>query len=128
MTPADTNPAGMTPGPEVDGRPTWYGAKADAEAAGMTETRRWTNSEWSGIGGRSAAAIVQARYPLPATPKTERVHWSEAVYREDPYGGVIKWVTKVAGSEPRVYFIGGGCMDVTSPDGTVEVLVEDGES
>ena len=72
--------------------------------------------------------IVQARYPLPPKPKTERVYWWEAVDRTDPSNRVIKWVTKVTGSEPRVYFAGCGWTEVSSPDGTVEVLAEDGES
>ena len=124
---ATPTPAGMTPGPEVDGRPTWYGTARDAEAAGMTEGRCWTKYKWIHVGVRDAAAIVQARYPLPK-PKTERVYWWETVGRTDPNDGVIKWVTKVIGSEPRVYFAGCGWLEVSSPDGTVEVLAEDGES
>ncbi len=125
---AAPNPEGMTPGPEVDGRPTWYGTARDAEVAGMTETRGWTNGEWIPVGNLDAVSIVQARYPLPPKPRTVRVHWSEAVDREDPHDGVIWVAQKFAGSEPRVYFTGGGWMDVESADGTVEVLVEDGES
>ena len=124
----DANPEGMTPGPEVDGRPTWYGTAKDARVAGMTEVRVRTNGKWSFVGLWPAASIVQARYPLPPKPKTERVHWWVSVGRKDPNGGVIKWVTKVVGSEPRVYFAGCGWTEVSSSDGTVEVLAEDGES
>ena len=120
----DANPEGMTPGPVVDGRPTWYGSSDDARAAGMTEARGWTSDTWSGIGSWPLDEIVQARYPLPK-PKTERVYWWEAVDRTDPSNRVIKWVTKVTGSEPRVYFAGCGWLEVSSPDGTVEVLAED---
>ena len=42
----DATPAGMTPGPEVDGGPTWYGTAKDAKAAGMTEARIRTNYKW----------------------------------------------------------------------------------
>mgnify|MGYP001238719566 CR=1 FL=1 len=125
---APATPEGMSPGPVVDGRPTWYGTGGDAQVAGMTEARVWTNGKWSFVGLWPAASIVQARYPLPPKPKTERVHWWEAAGREDPNDGVIKWVTKVVGSEPRVYFAGCGWTEVSSPDGTVEVLAEDGES
>ena len=31
----DSNPEGMTPGPEVGGRPTWHGTAKDAQAAGQ---------------------------------------------------------------------------------------------
>lgn len=121
-------PAGMTPGPEVDGRPTWYGTARDAEVAGMDENRGWTNGKWSFVGLWDATAIVQARYPLPPKPKTERVYWWVSVGREDPHDRRIVKVEKVAGWKPLVYFTGGGFMDVSSPDGTVEVLAEDGES
>ncbi len=121
-------PEGMSPGPEVDGRPTWYGTARDAEAAGMTEARVRTNGKWSFVGLWPAASIVQARYPLPPKPKTVRVHWSVADGREDPHDGEIIRVEKIPGLMPRVNFAGGGWMDVTSPDGTVEVLAEDGES
>lgn len=124
----DANPAGMTPGPEVDGRPTWYGTAKDARVAGMTEARGWTGDGWSYIGRWSWDEIVQARYPLPPKPKTVRVHWSVADGREDPHDGEIIRVEKIPGLMPRVNFAGGGWMDVTSPDGTVEVLAEDGES
>ncbi len=124
----DANPEGMTPGPEVDGRPTWYGAARDAEVAGMTEGRCWTKYAWTHVGDWPAASIVQARYPLPPKPKTVRVHWSVADGREDPHDGEIIRVEKIPGLMPRVNFAGGGWMDVTSPDGTVEVLAEDGES
>ena len=121
----DANPEGMTPGPEVDGRPTWYGTAKDAQAAGMTECRGLAESCWAGSNQWHSRAIVQARYPLPPKPKTERVYWWETVGRTDPNDGVIKWVTKVTGSEPRVYFAGCGWLEVMSPDGTVEVLAED---
>ena len=124
----DATPAGMTPGPEVDGGPTWYGTAKDAKAAGMTEARIRTNYKWIHVDDWVAEVIVQARYPLPPKPKTERVYWWVSVGRKDPNGGVIKWVTKVVGSEPRVYFAGCGWLEVMSPDGTVEVLAEDGES
>ena len=124
---APATPEGMTPGPVVDGRPTWYGSSDDARAAGMTEARGRPDDGWSYVGHWAWATIVQARYPLPK-PKTERVHWWEAVGRKDPNDGVIKWVTKVIGSEPRVYFAGCGWLEVSSPDGTVEVLAEDDES
>ena len=124
----DANPEGMTPGPEVDGRPTWYGAARDAEVAGMTEGRCWTKYAWTHVGDWPAASIVQARYPLPPKPKTERVHWSVADGREDPHDGEIIRVEKIPGLMPRVNFAGGGHMHVTSPDGTVEVLAKDGES
>lgn len=125
---APATPAGMTPGPEVDGRPTWYGTARDAEVAGVTEGRCWTSDAWTHVGARNAAAVVQARYPLPPKPKTERVHWWEAVGRTDPNGREIVTAQKVAGWKPQVRLVGGGLMDVTSPDGTVEVLAEDGES
>ena len=124
----DANPAGMTPGPEVDGGPTWYGTARDAEAAGMTEARVRTDGEWTHVDVWALDAIAQARYPLPPKPKTERVYWWVSVGRTDPSNRVIKWVTKVTGSEPRVYFAGCGWTEVSSPDGTVEVLAEDGES
>ena len=124
----DATPAGMTPGPEVDGGPTWYGTAKDAKAAGMTEARRKTNDEWSYVGIFGLSTIVQARYPLPPKPKTERVHWSVADGREDPHDGEIIRVEKIPGLMPRVNFAGGGHMEVTSSDGTVEVLAEDGES
>lgn len=123
----DANPDGMTPGPEVGGRPTWYGTAKDARVAGMTDARCWTKYKWTHVDDLGATAIVQARYPLPK-PKTERVYWWEAVGRTDPNDAVIKWVTKVVGSEPRVYFAGCGWTEVSSSDGTVEVLAEDGES
>ena len=128
MPTEDATPAGMTPGPEVDGRPTWYGTARDAEAAGMTEGRGWTKYAWTHVGDRKATAIVQARYPLPPKPKTERVRWWECAGREDPHDGEIIRVEKIPGLMPRVNFAGGGHMDVESPDGTVEVLAEDGES
>ena len=118
----------MSPGPEVDGRPTWYGTARDAKVAGMTEARGWTRDGWSYVGCWTSDEIVQARYPLPPKPKTERVHWWEAVGRTDPHDGEIIRVGKVAGWKPLVHFAGGGCKDVTSPDGTVEVLAKDGES
>jgi hypothetical protein len=124
----DANPEGMTPGPEVDGRPTWYGTARDAEVAGMTEGRCWTKYAWTHVGDWDAAAIVQARYPLPPKPKTVRVHWSVAVGRTDPHGREIVTVQKVAGWKPQVRFVGCGWLEVSSPDGTVEVLAEDGES
>ena len=124
----DANPEGMTPGPEVDGRPTWYGTAKDARVAGMTEVRVRTNGKWSFVGLWPAASIVQARYPLPPKPKTVRVHWSVADGREDPHDGEIIRVEKIPGLMPRVNFAGGGHMHVTSPDGTVEVLAKDGES
>ena len=118
----------MKPGPEVDGRPTWYGTARDAEVAGMTEARGWTNGEWIPVGNWDAAAIVQARYPLPPKPKTERVHWWEAVGRTDPNGREIIRVAKVDGWKPLVHFVDSAHMAVESPDGTVEVLAKDGES
>ena len=124
----DANPEGMTPGPEVDGRPTWYGTAKDAQVAGMTEVRGYAGDAWSKVNYWSSAAIVQTRYPLPPKPKTERVHWSVADGREDPHDGEIIRVEKIPGLMPRVNFAGGGHMHVTSPDGTVEVLAEDGES
>ena len=124
----DANPEGMSPGPEVDGRPTWYGTAKDARVAGMTVVRVRTNGKWSFVGLWPAASIVQARYPLPPKPKTERVHWSVADGREDPHDGEIIRVEKIPGLMPRVNFAGGGHMHVTSPDGTVEVLAKDGES
>ena len=124
----DANPEGMTPGPEVDGRPTWYGTARDAEAAGMTEARVRTDGEWTHVDVWALDAIAQARYPLPPKPKTERVHWSVAVDRTDPSNREILRVEKVAGSGPWVYFAGCGWLEVSSPDGTVEVLAEDGES
>ena len=123
-----TNPAGMTPGPEVDGRPTWYGTARDAEVAGMTEARARTNGEWIHVGILGLSAIVQARYPLPPKPKTVRVHWWEAVGRTDPHDGEIIRAEKVAGWKPLVHFVDSAHMVVTSPDGTVEVLAKDGES
>lgn len=125
---APANPAGMTPGPVVDGRQTWYGTARDAEVAGMTEGRCWTSDAWTHVGARNAAAIVQARYPLPPKPKTERVHWWEAVGRTDPHDGEIIRVAKVDGWKPLVHFVDSAHMVVESPDGTVEVLAEDGES
>lgn len=125
----DATPAGMTPGPEVDGRPTWYGSAEDAEAAGMTEARGWTHDRWSSVDRWGEASIVQARYPLPPKHKTVRVHWWEAVGRTDPNDGEIVKAQKVAGRKPQVRFAGVGYMvDVTSPDGTVEVLAKDDES
>ena len=94
----------------------------------MTVVRVRTNGKWSFVGLWPAASIVQARYPLPPKPKTERVHWSVADGREDPHDGEIIRVEKIPGLMPRVNFAGDGWMDVTSPDGTVEVLAEDGES
>ena len=125
---AAPTPAGMTPGPEVDGGPTWYGTVKDAQAAGMTEARWWTKYKWTHVGDWDAAAIVQARYPLPPKPKTVRVHWSVAVGRTDPHGREIVKVKRLAGIEPRVYSAGCGWLEVSSPDGTVEVLAKDGES
>ena len=125
---APATPAGMTPGPEVDGRPTWYGTARDAEVAGMTEARGWTGEGWSYVGRWTSDEIVQARYPLPPKPKTERVHWWEAVRRTDPNDGEILRVEKVAGWKPLVHFVDSAHMVVESPDGTVEVLAEDGES
>ena len=124
----DANPEGMTPGPEVDGRPTWYGTAKDAQVAGMTEARVRTNDEWSYVGPCGWATVVQARYRLPPKPKTERVHWWEAVGRTDPHDGEIIRVEKVAGWKPLVHFVDSAHMVVESPDGTVEVLAEDGES
>ena len=43
---ATPTPAGMTPGPVVDGRPTWYGTAKYAQVAGMTEARIRTNYKW----------------------------------------------------------------------------------
>ena len=125
---ATPTPAGMTPGPGVDGRPTWYGTARDAKAAGMTEARIRTNGKWIHVGDWGAEAIVQARYPLPPKPKTVRVHWSVAVGRTDPNDGEIIRVEKVAGWKPLVHFVDSAHMVVESPDGTVEVLAEDGES
>ena len=124
----DANPEGMTPGPEVDGRPTWYGTARDAEAAGMDETRGWMCDAWTHVGRWTSDEIVQARYPLPPKPKTERVYWWEAVGRTDPHDGEIIRVEKVAGWKPLVHFVDSAHMVVESPDGTVEVLAEDGES
>ena len=122
-------PEGMSPGPEVDGRPTWYGTVDDAKAAGMTEARVGTKYKWTHIDNWGATVIVQARYPLPPSkPKTVRAHWSAAAGREDPHDGEIIRVEKIPGLMPRVNFAGDGWMDVTSPDGTVEVLAKDGES
>ena len=94
----------------------------------MTEARGRPDDLWFYVGHWAWATIVQARYPLPPKPKTERVPWWEAVGRTDPNDGEILRVEKVAGWKPLVHFAGGGCKDVTSPDGTVEVLAEDGES
>ena len=124
----DAAPAGMTPGPEVDGRPTWYGSAEDAEAAGMTDARCWTKYKWTHVNRWAPDAIVQARYPLPPKPKTERVRWWECAGRKDPDGREIVKAQKVAGWKPQVRFAGVGYMvDVTSSDGTVEVLAKDGE-
>ena len=123
----DANPEGMTPGPVVDGRPTWYGSSDDARAAGMTEARGRPDDLWFYVGHWAWATVVQARYPLPK-PKTVRVHWSVAVGRTDPHGREILRVEKVAGWKPLVHFAGGAHTVVESPDGTVEVLAEDGES
>ena len=123
----DANPEGMTPGPEVDGRPTWYGTASDAQAAGMTEARVRTNGKWTEVNRWALDAIAQARYPLPK-PKTERVYWWVCAGREDPNDRRIVKVEKIPGLMPRVHFVDGEHMDVTSPDGTVEVLAEDGES
>ena len=117
----------MTPGPEVDGRPTWYGTARDAEVAGMDEARGWTGDEWSYVGRWTSDEIVQARYPLPK-PKTVRVPWWEAVGRTDPHDGGIIRVGKVDGWKPLVHFVDSAHMVVESPDGTVEVLAKDGES
>lgn len=124
---APATPAGMTPGPEVDGRPTWYGTARDAKVAGMTEARGWTNERWSYVNRWDAAAIVQARYPMPK-PKTVRVYWWEAVGRTDPHDREIIRVGKVDGWKPLVHFVDSAHMVVESPDGTVEVLAKDGES
>ena len=124
---APATPAGMTPGPEVDGRPTWYGTARDAKVAGMDETRAWMCDGWSYVNRWTSDEIVQARYPLPK-PKTERVYWWEAVGRTDPHDGEIIRVEKVAGWKPLVHFVDSAHMVVESPDGTVEVLAEDDES
>ena len=93
----------------------------------MTEARGWTRDGWSYVGCWTSDEIVQARYPLPK-PKTERVPWWECAGREGPSDGEIILVEKVVGIEPRVYSAGCGWTEVSSPDGTVEVLAEDGES
>ena len=94
----------------------------------MTEARVRTDGEWTHVDVWALDAIAQARYPLPPKPKTERVHWSVAVDRTDPNDGEILRVEKVAGWKPLVYLAGCGWLEVSSPDGTVEVLAEDGES
>lgn len=65
-----------------------------------------------------ACRAAVARRPKPA-PKTERVHWSEAVGRKDPHDGTITMI-----GVPRIYVGQDSWMDVTDPDGMVEVLVE----
>lgn len=67
----------------------------------------------------SGCKAAVARRPKPA-PKTERVHWSEAVGRKDPHDGTITMI-----GVTRIYFGQDSWMDVTDPDGMVEVLIED---
>lgn len=112
-------PAGMTPGPVDDGVQTYYGTVADAMAVGM-EFRVTTGPFWDLTNEDLrlvAKTIVQARYPQK--PKTERVHWSQAVGRKDPHDGTITMI-----GVTRIYFGQDSWMDVTDPDGMVEVLIE----
>ncbi len=83
--------------------------------------------DWAsdGVPGSRRAVILLdacrdavARRPKPA-PKTERVHWSEAVGRKDPHDGTITMI-----GVPRIYFGQDSWMDVTDPDGMVEVMIE----
>lgn len=113
---------------DEDGQPTWLAQAGNVQGE---QTRGGTDGKWK-VNFYGSGAWVEVRAPRPA-PATERVQAWEAVRdgrqvvgASSPFEAHYIWR-----SGPDRAFIGERTMDkavLVAPDGTVEVLVEDGES
>jgi hypothetical protein len=121
------------PGPVVDDAPTWgasfdtvphEGYEVSGHLGGWASLddviEDWPPSRW----------VQVRRTPKPAEPATERVPWWEAVGRMTPDHQEVVQVTDNRGHISVGVSLANGSAgyDDADPDGTVEVLVEDGET